>query len=163
MAKVKMTETKPGSIHVSLGAGGDVDKIEAYFGFEAEYLGKCYSVSVTADRYRASNGLTDWRLITRSGYSGPQLTDKGRWAAQEAIAADVLAWLHSDAGQREQQRATFEAIRRAIAEERYSVDRPRRFLAMHSTELADADRASLENSLTLLAAFLDSLKDEATA
>ena len=101
--EVKMDRT--GSHHVSdeYARGGYREQVFGYF--TATWLGEPVIVTMQADRYTHSSGLSDWRIYAEqarsfdpeaNGGRGPELTDTARRRLSDACKPLMVAWLEGD-------------------------------------------------------------------
>ena len=101
--EVKMDRT--GSHHVSdeYARGGYREQVFGYF--TATWLGEPVIVTMQADRYTHSSGLSDWRIYAEqarsfdadaNGGRGHELTDTARRRLSDACRPLMVAWLESD-------------------------------------------------------------------
>ena len=100
---VEMERT--GSHHVSddYARGGYREQVFGYF--KATWRGEPVIVTMQADRYTHSSGLSDWRIYAeqarsfdpeRNGGRGDDLTDTARGRLSDACKPLMAAWLDSD-------------------------------------------------------------------
>lgn len=126
MAKVQeVTLESTGSHHVSdeYARGGYREQVFGYF--KAEWRGLPVIVTMQADRYTHSSGLSDWRIYAESaryydadanGGRGADVTDLARQRLSEACRPAMSEWLHGDEYAGSLSRAVRNMIVRQIGE-----------------------------------------------
>jgi len=151
---VEMERT--GSHHVSdeCARGGYREEVYAYF--RATWRKRPVIVTMQADRYTHSSGLSEWRIYAtearyfdpeRNGGRGELVTDTARQRLSEACRPAVAAWLDSD----EYPASLADAVRNMIVREmgdRYRPNTARELLARYG------DRLTLAQSEAITAAMV---------
>lgn len=151
---VEMERT--GSHHVSdeYARGGYREQVFGYF--TATWLGEPVIVTMQADRYTHSSGLSDWRIYAEqarsfdpeaNGGRGPDLTDTARKRLSDACRPAMAAWLESD----EYPASLADAVRNMIVREMTDTRRGHaapRLLEAYGDRLTRAQHAAITAALT---------------
>lgn len=157
---MNLTLTKPNGSHwlaPEHGRGGQLAREELYPVLTAEVRGVERTVRVSADRYRHSNGWSDWRIYVRDVEPSNGIGDKTRAGLNAAAEPIVRAWLASDAYKASRRLAAAAMLARLIRDERYNAYSVRTELARHRAELSDADAARLTRAVDALQTLLENL------
>jgi len=153
---IKATIENPnGSHHIAAqgGYGGPLSKEELYpvIAFDGVPRVGTARVQYSVDRYLASSGWTNWRLVTRQILDGSNgIGEKTRELLYEAAEPLVAEWLEGDGYAASRQKAVAHTVSRVIAESRYSRDSAARFLADQRNELTAEAAAHFDEALAAL-------------
>lgn len=102
-----------------------VDKEELFFYFDTTWRKLPALVTLSADRYRHSEGMSDWRIYAsdakehdpeRNGGRGDDLTELARRRLGEQLKPIAQQWLASEAYAQSRQTAFYHAIDRMARE-----------------------------------------------
>jgi hypothetical protein len=137
MTKVIPSElVRVGSHTVTLDRSGKVEREEMFPVFNTEWRGQPATLQMEANRYRHSQGMSDWRIFPRDAREGHydvrtygnELTDTARQRLGEQNTETVSAWLASDEYAASRRLAFVYALRRIAGELRTYGDVPSRDL-----------------------------------
>lgn len=141
----------------------DVDKEQVFLTFVGAWRGEPAAVTMQADRYRHSEGLSEWRVYATEarGYTdephgwGAHLTETARRRLSDAAKPTVLAWLDGatltgpdgdtlPTYTESYYSAARHAVARAARSDRYDGNRIRRMAHAWRSILLPDDRRALE-------------------
>lgn len=97
----------------------EVEKEEVFFYFETTWRGRPALVTLSADRYRHSSGMSEWRVYAndakehdpeRYGGRGDDLTDLARRRLGEQLIPVARVWLASESYAESRQTAFYHAL-----------------------------------------------------
>ena len=141
-----------GSHSVSLGVNyhDEIEKEECFGYFSATWRGEPCRVEVSADRYRHSSGLSEWRVYARAAYSGEdrnrhgadrlaarELTDTARHRLGELCVPIMREWLDSDDYGASRRQAFVRMFKRQASDLSIYAERPSDRLTSLVTKYAD--------------------------
>ena len=136
--------------------GRDAIKEEVFLYFDATWQGRPVVVTLHADRYTHSEGLSEWRVYASEAreipaegqYAGANLTDTARRRLSDACYDDAREWLWSSAYIASAAGAYVRALEHGFYDLRPSYTEPtkrvREDVARWAHKIPDAERARLE-------------------
>lgn len=137
--------TGAGSHSVRFDNRGQLEKEEVFPTFETTWRGAAVTVQMSADRYRHSSGISEWRIyaVNTRDEKGGALTPLARSRMTEQLRPLVYEWLLTDAYAASRRQAFANALQREFYDlHPYRHDEPthnvRRLLAAHAGELSPA-------------------------
>lgn len=114
------------SHHVTLDRFGQLDREEVYGDVEAVWRGERVTVKVTANRYRHSSGVSDWRIFIQDArygdgdYGTKSLTDTARSRLREETTGELAGWIDSECYRSSFGRALVYALKLIVREPHYN-------------------------------------------
>lgn len=176
------TDTTTAPTTVSLWISQDTPrgyKEEGCLHFDASWRGRPVSVTMQADRYEHSSGISDWRIYAteaREGHAptledgrrgrslGDHLTETARHRLSDELKPAVAAWIASDAYTAARASALAAMILRRIeqANKHYGTREARQLLATYAGEIpsrAHVDLTHLADTLDAYRAELDTVAE----
>ncbi len=162
------------SVHIDWHNGQlEVTKEEVWFYFETTWRGRPALVTLSADRYRHSGGMSEWRVYAsdakehdpeRNGGRGDDLTDLARRRLGEQLIPVAREWLASEGYARSRQTAFYHALDRMARElsafSRRDTSDLRKALATFGHELPPERQDQLFSAAARFDAFLEVLNDK---
>ena len=149
---MEITLRHTNSHHVEIdsvnGPGMQSEEVYGYFTVKTRG-GTERDVTVSADRYRHSSGLSDWRIYPRDVRPDDGVGPSTMREIREASTPMMEKWLASADYRTSRRQAFATAIKRLIRDVDYSSRRADDALARFADELAPADRRKLAKALRL--------------
>jgi hypothetical protein len=136
---------------VGLDHAGRFQKEEVFTTYAATWRGRPVLVTMSADRYEHSSGVSEWRIYASEAreepaeghYQGENLTDTARRRLSDQHKQVVRDWLESDDYHRSEAQAYADALRRVASDLRPYMSEPasglRRALATNRDKLIPLD------------------------
>jgi hypothetical protein len=170
------TKYRTGSHSVRIGWQSgqmEVEKEEVFLYFETTWRGRPALVTLSADRYRHSEGMSEWRVYAsdakehdpeRNGGRGDDLTDLARRRLGELLVPVAKQWLAGLGYIQSRQTAFYHALDRMAREQsafsRRDTEDLRKALATFGHELPPERQNQLFSAAARFDAFLEVLNDK---
>jgi hypothetical protein len=135
---------------------------EVYLYFSAKWRGKPVVVTMSADRYAHSSGMSGWRVYAsearledpeRNGGRGESVSGTARAALSKLCEPMATEWLESEAYAASFQRALAHMVMRKFRDEYRATRGVAEALATFKTRLAPATYQAISNALEAWRAF----------